>query len=279
MYAHRLDKLLVQAFDRWLESMAEAGIFVWLHLLTPHDPYLEYPRPANAPAPPEDLSDQYDGEVRAADRMVGEIVRSIEEHVGFERAKIIFTSDHGEAFGEHGMTEHGHTLHREVTHVPLIAVANELPAGRVVRASVPSVDILPTFLELSGVAPEEPSSIEGTSLLSAIDGEARDRPVYAEGMLYGTTERSLIDGGYKLMFDAEGERYALYDLARDPGETNDLSETDADRANRMKAALTDHHSRLRDRYRTRRASRGGGGPSDEERRRMEEALRALGYGE
>ncbi len=279
MYAHRIDKLLIKAFDRWMESSAEAGIFVWLHLLTPHDPYLEYPRPTGGPAPPESLSDQYDEEVRAADRMVGDIMRIIETRVGFERARIIFTSDHGEGFGEHGMNEHGHTLHREVTHVPLIVVSSDLPAGRVVETQVRSVDILPTFLEFLGIDSPQPNPFEGSSLIAAIESDAEDRAIYSEGMLYGSTERSLVDDGYKLMFDEQDGRYALYDLGADPGETNDLSAKQDDRTARMKTELNNLHGRLKAAYHASRVAGGRDALSDEERKVMEETLRVLGYSE
>jgi arylsulfatase A-like enzyme len=279
MYAHRIDDLLIKAFDQWLESNAEQGIFVWLHLLTPHEPYLEYPRPANGPPPPESLSDQYDEEVRVADRMVGDIMQIIEKRIGFERAKIILTSDHGEGFGEHGMKEHGHTLHREVTHVPLIVVSSDLPAGHVVETRVPSIDILPTFLEFVGIdrAPSDPH--EGTSLLSAIEDDASDRPIYSEGMLYGSTERSLVDDGYKLMYDEQGDRYALYHLSSDPGETTDLSVIQEERTSRMKTALNEHHSRLRAAYLAWQSQGGREDLSEEDKKAMEDALRALGYTE
>jgi arylsulfatase A-like enzyme len=279
MYAHRIDNLLIKAFDRWLELTADAGIFVWLHLLTPHEPYLEYPRPAGAPPPPESLSDQYDEEIRVADRMVGDIIRIIEKRVGFDRAKIIFTSDHGEGFGEHGMKEHGHTLHREVTHVPLIVVSSDLPAGRVVETRVPSVDILPTFLDFVGIDLPLPNQLEGTSLLSVIEGNANDRPIYSEGMLYGSTERSLVDDGYKLMFDEQGDRYFLYDLSNDPGETIDLSAMQEDRTNRMKIALNELHSRLKATYLAWQPEGGRDDLSEEDRKVMENSLRALGYSE
>jgi arylsulfatase A-like enzyme len=279
MYARRIDNLLIKEFDRWLESNAEPGIFVWLHLLTPHDPYLEFPRPAGAPPPPESLSEQYDDEIRVADQMVGDIMRIIETRIGFERAKIVFTSDHGEGFGEHGMNEHGHTLHREVTHVPLIVVSSDLPAGRVVETRVPSVDILPTFLEFVGIELPQPNQFEGSSLLAAIEADAEDRAIYSEGMLYGSTERSLVDNGYKLMFDEQGERYALYDLSADPGETNDLSAKYKDRTNQMKTKLNALHDRLEAEYLASQPDGGSDALSDEDRKAMEDSLRILGYSE
>jgi arylsulfatase A-like enzyme len=206
-------------------------------------------------------------------------VRIIEKRIGFDRAKIIFTSDHGEGFGEHGMNEHGHTLHREVTHVPLIVVSSDLPAGRVVNTRVPSVDILPTFLEFAGIDLAVPSQLEGTSLLPAIKTNANDRLIYSEGMLYGSTERSLVADGYKLMFDEQGDRYALYDLSEDSAETVDLSEIEEGRTRRMKDMLNELHSRLKADYLAWQPKDGRDRLSEEDRKAMEESLRVLGYSE
>jgi arylsulfatase len=115
--AERNDRMLAQKFDQWLgQHDPRDRMFVWLHLLTPHLPYTPNPKFMTdftaTQAPPSD-SERYDAEVRAVDDIVGNIVQAIEKHVGLHRALIVFTADHGEAFGEHGMYEHGHTLHDE----------------------------------------------------------------------------------------------------------------------------------------------------------------------
>jgi arylsulfatase A-like enzyme len=267
--AHRLDTELVEALVEWVKAHREEKLFVWLHLLTPHSPYSPPSRYMSSPASPQSRAARYDGEIRSVDDMIGEIVSAIEKEVGLERSSIVLTSDHGEAFGEHGVNEHGNTLHREVVQVPLILVAPSLPAGRTVQEHVRTIDILPTILDLARVEPAEPSALEGVSLLPLIRGKGTELPVFSEGLLYGSTERSLITGGYKLMYDEQGENYSLYDLSWDANETIDLAERQPERAREMGAALTALHSRLLEEY-------VGPETSPDEGQALE-AMRALGY--
>lgn len=274
----RADALLVHQFNAWLEANAGTRPFVWLHLLTPHWPYqpperympgYRYDWEITAPA-----TERYDGECRAADDLVGAVLDAIDDHVGLDRSLVVFVSDHGEEFGEHGGVEHGHSLHREVTRVPLIVASPSLPAGRRVDAHVRTIDILPTILELTGVDPLETQGLEGTSLLPLMDGEADGRTVFSEGMLYGSTERSLISSGYKLMGEHNGgDSWKLYDVVTDPGETRDLAQTLDEKTSQMATTLETLHKRLVTDY----ASRNGLPATVQEDERVLRSLRALGY--
>jgi arylsulfatase A-like enzyme len=216
----------------------------------------------------------YDGEVRAIDQLVGDILSAIEQQVGFERSLVVFTSDHGEALCEHGMFEHGHSLHREVTHIPLIVMSPGLPEGRTVSQYVRTIDILPTILDIVHENDSLLTVAQGKSLLPLITGELSNLPVFSEAMLYGGTERSLISGIHKLMYDQQEDRYALYDVAEDPGETLDLLSHEAPRGDKLVAALTDFYEALA----ADRLARIGGTPRPREvDERMLKALRALGY--
>ncbi len=267
-FAAHIDSCLVEEFERWLSRHRERRVFVFLHLLTPHLPYVPPRRfmPPEAVANPTLVSDSelYDGEIRTVDAMIGEVVRTIEEQVGLERSIVVFTSDHGEAIGEHGMTEHGHSLHREVIQVPLILVAPGIPAGRAVESYVRTIDILPTLLDLVGRPP--PSDLQGESLVPLCTAAGPDRTVFSEAMLYGGTERSLISDGFKLMYDEQEDRSLLFDVASDPGELVDLAAEDSARVDSMRAALDERHETFRRDYR-------GTGTATE----PVEALRALGY--
>jgi arylsulfatase A-like enzyme len=268
--AGRLDRELVAAFREWLGGRNAEKMFVWIHLLTPHSPYVPPSDHAPPPGSESGAAGLYDGEIRSADEMVGDAVAAIEEAFGSDRAAIVFTSDHGEAFGEHGLNEHGNSLHREVVEVPLILVAPSLPAGRAASANARAIDLLPTILDLAGIAWSAPDPFEGVSLLARIRGAAPELPVFWEGMLYGSTERSLASGGYKLMYDEEGERYALYDLSWDVNETVDLAARQPERALEMSEALAAVHERLlRDHEPL--------ASSTEEEEEALEAMKALGY--
>ncbi len=275
--AYEIDTALINIFKEWLPVHADEKHFVWIHLLTPHAPY-NPPRTVLPPDPstlsPDDLSSLYDGEVRAIDGLVGEILAAIEQHVGFERSLVVFTSDHGEALGEHDMFEHGHSLHREVIHVPLIVMSPAVPEGKTVSQYVRTIDILPTILDIVQENDSLLAVAEGTSLLPLISGDESILAVFSEAMLYGGTERSLIAGIHKLMYDEQEDRYALYDVAEDPGETRDLSSQQAHRTEKLNAALVDFYDALA----ADRLARMGGAPRPREvDERMLKALRALGY--
>ncbi len=283
-FADRNDWALIESFEQWLPGATETGsIFAWIHLLTPHRPYL----PSEKYLPPRaegdtnklSYSDRYDAEVRMVDDMIGAITHAINKHVGANESLIILTSDHGEAFGEHGMTEHGHTLHREVVHVPLLMVSNSLSAGSTIDGYVRTIDIMPTILAMADTESPTPSGMMGTSLWSIMRERQDPFPVYMEAMLYGSTERAIVEDGFKLMYDQQDDRYALYAVLTDPDELTDVSTQYPDRRTNLKQRLTSLHAQFKSDYDTRGAVKKIVDPTDAEREQQEtlEALRSLGY--
>jgi arylsulfatase A-like enzyme len=286
--ADRGDYGLVRTFELWLSQRVQLPkLFAWVHLLTPHVPY----RPPPAFAPPEApegterrliQSALYDGEVRTIDDMVGKLLDSIDRHVGLERSVIVFTSDHGEEFHDHEMHGHGHSLHREVLNVPLIIVGPTLPSGHTIEGCVRTIDILPTILDLAKGSTSRRGDMEGTTLAKLITGEDHGRSVYSEAMLYGSTERSLIEGDYKLMYDQQEPDCRLFNLPADPNEHVNLAPEQSERVAAMRRNLESFHTRLTEDYRLiRRQYFETANPTqrqqEEQRQRGLEALRALGY--
>ncbi len=158
-----------------------------------------------------------------------------------ENAYLVVTSDHGEAFLEHGFVAHGANVHREVVDVPLVVVGPDVPAGRRLANPVPMVDLMPTLLGLLGVAPT--GAEMGRSQAALVRGEPEPppepRPIYSEAWaerayrahgfdLVPQPTLALQLGDRKLVRARTGKggddafRYELYDLARDPLETEDL---------------------------------------------------------
>src|SRR5712691_4489431 len=81
-----------------------------------------------------------------------------------DKTVIALTGDHGEEFHEHGRMWHGQTVYGELTGVPLMFYGpGFVPQGLVIDQTVENIDIMPTLLELSHLAP--PPKIEGQSLL------------------------------------------------------------------------------------------------------------------
>lgn len=205
----------------WLDGVEDEPFFLFLHLYEPHTPY----------TPPEPyasrLASPYDGEVAAADRVVGRLVEALEERGLYDRSLLVVLSDHGEGLMDHGEQEHGILLYREALQVPLLV---KLPgrtrggtrAGARVAEPAQLVDLVPTVLGLLGL--ERPEGLAGDSLL-ALEGRAGEpRPIYAETFYprlhFGWSDlASLIRGRHHLIQGPEPE---LYDLVADPAETRDV---------------------------------------------------------
>ena len=208
----------VAAAEGWVEANRRRPFFFLLHLFEPHAPY----------APPEPFRTEYagreyDGEIAAADSMVGRFVSFLKEKGIYDSAVIVFLSDHGEGLGDHGESQHGIFLYREAIRVPLIV---KLPAskraGQRVSAPVQLIDVLPTIAAIAGVAP--PDGPGGRSLLEIADGKWPDRRIFSETMYprihLGLADlASLVDATHHYI---EAPRAELYALAADPGEKRNV---------------------------------------------------------
>jgi arylsulfatase A-like enzyme len=202
-----------ELIDPLLERLKHAGpgpLFLYTHLLEPHEPYDRGRKSGTA-------RERYLSEVAVADAQIRRVLRMLETRFG-KRWALFVSSDHGEAFGEHGGTQHGKTLYEELLHVPLLARA-PLFVPRTVDQRVGLVDLGPTILDLFGV--DTPATYEGQSLVPLLaGGEATlTRPLLAEGRL----RRALtLPDGLKVIEDSRRKVVEAYDLATDPGETRNL---------------------------------------------------------
>ena len=209
--------------------------FLWLHYFDPHSLYLAHEGVSEAFGTGE-KHDRYDGEIAFTDRAIGHLLSGLESLGMAEQTVVVLFSDHGEEFGDHGGIAHGHTLHRELLHIPLIIRAPGFAARRV-SAPVRQVDVMPTVLELLGLP--VPEGLEGTSLVPAMRGEPLpDLPVLGE-LRQSRLHRSdsLQRGGWKLLVDRAQQRTALYDLTRDPGEHEDVAASHPERVRAMRDEL------------------------------------------
>ncbi|HEX7669114.1 MAG TPA: sulfatase-like hydrolase/transferase, partial [Polyangiaceae bacterium] len=204
--------------------------YLWLHYVDPHAAYVPHPE-FDFGTKSRDL---YDGEVAFVDKQIGRLTAAIFGSPVASRTAIVLTSDHGEAFGEHGILRHGHEVWEELVHVPLIVyVPGVQPRHVSVRRS--AIDVTPTLLELQGAPiPSVTSSpgntrdfVSGRSLLTDVvsppDQTSEQRPVLvdmSEGP-YNDERQAYFDGSLKLIA-TNGKPLGLYDLDRDPGETRDL---------------------------------------------------------
>jgi len=214
----------------------------------------------------------YDAGIR---RMDTETIRPLLDRLdqlGLARdTLVVFTSDHGEAFGEHGQFQHD-DLYAGTLRVPLVLRwPGRLPAGLRIGSRVRLIDVMPTILELLGVS--APPSLQGQSV-TALLHDAYGSPAaegavseYGDGRLYESLRR----GGLSYIVDGPEER--LFDLVRDPAERQNVLATRPEEAAAMRAALEGWRRNCRALVPLLGPRGGTIAPSDETARR----LRALGY--
>ena len=202
----------VEAYLRMVP--ADRRVFLWVHLFEPHEPYEAH---AEHPFGDRDV-DRYDAEIAAADAGIGAVLAAV--RAARPRAAAIVTADHGEEFSEHGGRYHGTTVYEEQVRVPLVIDAPGLLRPHRVAAPVELVDLLPTVL--AGLEIPRPARIRGADLGAFLAGTA---PADAPGLAFAETDAQtmLAKGPLRLVCARKIAACALYDVAKDPGETVDLA--------------------------------------------------------
>jgi arylsulfatase A-like enzyme len=253
----------------WLDKARQPGpFFLFVNYMDAHGPYV-VPLPFNSQFPGRDprfntagiwdlaqavlsgqrhlnaaenahLVSQYDGSIAYEDNEIGMLLARLRELGLYENTLIIITGDHGEAFGEHGLMQHGMgAVYQDLVHVPLIIKYPSQHYGGQSDTLVSQVDLMPTVLDLVGVS--LPAGVQGRSLRSP--GSDSDT-VFSEAFpppsasvlnpRFRGFRRAIFAGSWKLIAWTQGPP-ELFDLATDPGETRNLYRTDDPRA----AALVD----------------------------------------
>lgn len=316
---------------RWLEEHRDRRFFLFFHVLDPHTPYFppqEHCREVARRLVPEERQgrcrvvrttggldvppDQrdwakalYRAEVAFTDLHLGRLLRAVQDFDLAENTVILFVSDHGEELWEnqeleqrYGYTpiaDHGHSLYRELLHVPGIL---HVPEGLGIPGWEPGVweepvelaDFFPTVLDLLGVPtpapPREPGpgpapDVGGRRLGASDRAALADRVRLAGSLLYGPQRLSVRRGPWKLIVPAERDRSSelggpeLYHLGRDPEESRNLAGSARQEVDLLVREL---RRELKAREELRRAL---GLPEIGERARADreqlESLEALGY--
>jgi arylsulfatase A-like enzyme len=236
------DKLTPLAVEMLSDvSKGDRPFFAWFHYMDPHDEYKTHAESPHFGKRPRDL---YDEEVFFTDLWIGKLLDFVEAQPWAARTAIIVTADHGEAFGEHGLTRHAHELYEELVHVPLFFyVPGTKP--RVIDAPRGHADLAPTFVELLGAKPIE--ALRGTSLVAELrGGEAASRDVISDlpEDEYNERRRTLVHEKTKLIAFGNDVRFALYDLEADPKESDDLIRKRPELAEEMRRRYKEASKRI-----------------------------------
>lgn len=224
---------------------ANGHFFTWIHYLDPHLPYVAHdgtPSFANTGGPgiPPQRA-PYDGEVWFTDKHVGRLLAHIAAQPWANETAIVFTADHGEAFGEHNHWGHGRELWEVLVRVPLMIYVPGVAPKRI-QARRSHVDVVPTVLDLMGIPADDPLLSHGKDLMKDVlaTGPALDHDIYIDmpDGPYNDMRRSVITGpgaGLKLI-EMQGGGSLLYDLVADPKETKNIA-NDAARMKEAKEAM------------------------------------------
>ena len=246
-----------QAVLEWLELHASAQPFLlYVHTIDPHAPYDPPERhrsrwapevddvsigsieaigklgqldPEAATARAQDLLALYDAEVAYTDESFGRLLDELRARHLYDDSLVVFLSDHGEEFFDHGGWTHGKTLYSEMLDVPLIVkLPDGVGAGKKISGLAEHIDLMPTILDL--IASEVPAGIQGRSLLPMIltddTGDGSGDWGLANVALRGIEATSLIDGDWKIILRHEsGESHypELYARRDDPRERQNLA--------------------------------------------------------
>lgn len=239
-----------------LPDLQGRGFFLWLHYMDPHKPYggpwvetdklpaydngydgsirfiYGWKKPVNELGQP--LSDAdlnrvialYDADIMHFDRELDRLFYRFESLGLMENTIFVLVSDHGEEFLEHGAFAHGKNLHAEETKVPLIFYGPGIPVGHRVKTRVPTLDLPVTLCELAGA--KVPDTFTGQSLSPLFFAEGEDREVFGElqqEYFRFFSARTGQGAGSFVQQNVIAKETEMYDLAQDPLEKQDLSES------------------------------------------------------
>ncbi len=230
----------------WLEQTDEPW-FLWVHLLDPHLPYTHVVLPADDPLaasvgrrPDVDVTALRRGQVRTTPAVRDSLRRAYREEIAFADEQsnrlldalnpadtVLFTSDHGEEFWDHGQFEHGHAIWPEIIDVPLVLANPDLtPAIRSEPVSL--VDVAPTLLSIAGIeSADDRDDVDGRDLTAPPDTDAASRNRFVEGTLYFEPRRAVLSGDWAWV-DTEGSPGKLFDVTDDPAWTRDVAAENPD---------------------------------------------------
>ena len=187
------------------------------------------------------VSDRYDDCIAYLDEQVGCLIDELQNRGILDRTIVVITSDHGEAFGEHGVFLHAASLYQEEIHVPLLVLLPSPWRGKQVVTDMVSLRDLPaTIVDLLDLRYESPfpgESLRGywahslkTSdrpspgpVISILDFLRPDDPNQGRSPASHGPLRALAEGGLVYIHNSGDGREELYDERQDPGEFHDLT--------------------------------------------------------
>ncbi|HSP07279.1 MAG TPA: sulfatase-like hydrolase/transferase, partial [Acidobacteriota bacterium] len=186
------------------------------------------------------LNALYDSDVRYLDEEIGMLLSSFRSHGLLDNTLVIFISDHGEHFGDHGLMSHELSIYDSLIRIPMILRhPGTIPAGTRIAAVAQTVDLFPSILRFLGV-PAGKLDLQGASLLPrssdrdarpfafaeynnarAIDKIQRRFPGFSSPVCRARTLKAVRSADLKLIVGDDGTR-EFYNMKADPDELHNL---------------------------------------------------------
>jgi len=261
---------VVKAAISWLEQTSRKqkdNLFLWVDCFDPHEPWdppppfremydPDYrgqelidpvPGPVGGYMTEEELKHTralYSGEVSFVDRWIGVLLDRIRDLGLYDNSLIMFTSDHGEPFGEHGIVRKAQPWnYEELAHIPwLIRHPEGWGRGERFSCFVQPPDLMPTVLETLGFSddlvlpylapvrhtfPQDvvinnaEATLTGRSLLPILAGESESVRDFAITAHYGA-QWSIRTEQWAYLFNLDGRPSELYNRTSDLAEQSDV---------------------------------------------------------
>lgn len=243
------DDILKSAVS-FLRSNGHERWFLYLHMMDVHQ-YVYTPDEALFGTTYLDI---YDNSIRWVDSRIENLLNELDRRGLRDRTLIIFASDHGEAFGEHGSEGHARDVYGEVTETPLIlSFPFRLEPGIVVETQTANVDLWPTVLEFIGLSPlPDPDGqsrvADIVAAANGVEAPVEERAVFSElDLTWGRDNEepeplvAVSLGDWRMFYRANKPDWLeLYDKARDPSEQSNLQSTRADVTEQLISIARDH---------------------------------------
>ncbi len=237
-FAHMYDPAQVPPFHRAEGDISAKPPEYRLYFETPDHKYRGFPDASVETF--REMKAAYYGMVSQLDWQLGLTLDALEAHGLDENTIVVFTSDHGEFLGDHGIPAKAPFLLDCMLHVPCIVRAPGAPRGVSRQDLAESVDLFPTIARLAGLEP--PEWVQGTDLCPRIrDTSAQEIPSRAAIYAEAVDKRCVRTKEWKYIH-YPGKRYGeLYHLTEDPYELHNLYDREAD----VRKAMRDlYHSVL-----------------------------------
>jgi arylsulfatase len=203
--------------------------------------------------------DWYDSSIRGLDVELARLFERLRTNGLHEKTAIVFLSDHGEEFQEHGRMWHGQSVYGEMARVPLVMRWPGRIKPHRVDEAVQLIDVMPTLLDISRLT--HPEGLQGQSLMPLLEGEGKAasgavsaangwkrRPAIIEKRIENKEEFpsnieavAIVDGQWKLIHNTAGAtdrpEFELFDVVKDPFDQKNLADQNPDVVKRLAKAI------------------------------------------